>query len=521
MPYGLWPIYVDPNTAGMICNVITVMILLKDCFLVISEFEKQAPVTLGARGDSAYEYLLKLSLMQKTKSEPTMRKDSFNVIHSFMNPSGVQYSEFDLESGMQPSFNDVTELRRFLDLVQRTETSCGEHCGDIFALVRHQYHVSLHGILTKMLSYSFSNGLAYLSELLPLEKNGSDGKVNSSSYHQHPKMDHLVCFTPGMLALGVDHGFGINGSLFALWSHMKWQESSPTARDDSLELGRLIEELPFDRQKQLQQLMEEADTLFNESESAFFNISSLNEGRERILDVASLLTRSCYELYNRTATGLAPEIASFRQGNDTKSRMITDEPNLLQGRCFPVDDECYDISDASDQGLEDIVVHQDAKHSLLRPETVESLFVMWRVTHDPIYREWGWNIFQSMQQHALLDSGYSAVKSTMHVNKDALEVTSSLRKWHQRRIHEVGRCNAGCCPPRQNISASLCKGSRMSTSSYREYVTQEGSNLMNKMESFLLAETFKYLYLLFSDDESLSLDEWVFNTEGHPIRISR
>ena len=37
------------------------------------------------------------------------------------------------------------------------------------------------------------------------------------------------------------------------------------------------------------------------------------------------------------------------------------------------------------------------------------------------------------------------------------------------------------------------------------------------MESFWLAETLKYFYLLFEDDpEVLPLDKWVFNTEAHP-----
>jgi len=43
------------------------------------------------------------------------------------------------------------------------------------------------------------------------------------------------------------------------------------------------------------------------------------------------------------------------------------------------------------------------------------------------------------------------------------------------------------------------------------------------MESFLLGETFKYLYLLFAEDggkSEIDLHEWVFNTEAHllPIR---
>ena len=38
-------------------------------------------------------------------------------------------------------------------------------------------------------------------------------------------------------------------------------------------------------------------------------------------------------------------------------------------------------------------------HNLLRPETVEALFLLWRTTHKPVYREWGWAIFQSFEKH--------------------------------------------------------------------------------------------------------------------------
>lgn len=41
----------------------------------------------------------------------------------------------------------------------------------------------------------------------------------------------------------------------------------------------------------------------------------------------------------------------------------------------------------------------------------------------------------------------------------------------------------------------------------------------NMMQSFFLAETFKYLYLILSPKSLISLDEWVFNTEAHPLRI--
>lgn len=40
------------------------------------------------------------------------------------------------------------------------------------------------------------------------------------------------------------------------------------------------------------------------------------------------------------------------------------------------------------------------------------------------------------------------------------------------------------------------------------------------MESFWLAETLKYLFLLFEDDANvLPLDQWVFNTEAHPLPV--
>ena len=48
------------------------------------------------------------------------------------------------------------------------------------------------------------------------------------------------------------------------------------------------------------------------------------------------------------------------------------------------------------------------------------------------------------------------------------------------------------------------------------------SNKDDRMESFFLAETLKYLYLLQypASAELLSLDEYVLNTEAHPLRLA-
>jgi mannosyl-oligosaccharide alpha-1,2-mannosidase len=39
------------------------------------------------------------------------------------------------------------------------------------------------------------------------------------------------------------------------------------------------------------------------------------------------------------------------------------------------------------------------------------------------------------------------------------------------------------------------------------------------MPSYFLAETLKYLYLMFTEEDLIPLDKYVFNTEGHPFAI--
>ena len=41
------------------------------------------------------------------------------------------------------------------------------------------------------------------------------------------------------------------------------------------------------------------------------------------------------------------------------------------------------------------------------------------------------------------------------------------------------------------------------------------------MQSFFLAETLKYFYLIFSPPDLISLDEFVLNTEAHPFRRAK
>jgi Glycosyl hydrolase family 47 len=102
----------------------------------------------------------------------------------------------------------------------------------------------------------------------------------------------------------------------------------------------------------------------------------------------------------------------------------------------------------------------------LRPEAMESFFYMYRHTRDERYRDWGWEVFSAIEEHCRTDGGgYSTVRNP------------------KARIERLQHDDV--------------------------------------MHSFVLAETFRYAFLLFSDDEGeLPLDQWVFNTEAHPLLVT-
>jgi mannosyl-oligosaccharide alpha-1,2-mannosidase len=42
---------------------------------------------------------------------------------------------------------------------------------------------------------------------------------------------------------------------------------------------------------------------------------------------------------------------------------------------------------------------------MLRPETIESLFIAYRLTGDQRYRDHGWRIFQAIEKHCRVEAG--------------------------------------------------------------------------------------------------------------------
>ena len=89
-------------------------------------------------------------------------------------------------------------------------------------------------------------------------------------------------------------------------------------------------------------------------------LASINgfQPRDWYIGMAANITRTCYEMYRVQPTGLAPEISHFRMEEESGSPKLPNDNSLQQ----------------------DLFVKPLDKHYLLRPETVESLFYMYRVT---------------------------------------------------------------------------------------------------------------------------------------------
>lgn len=129
--------------------------------------------------------------------------------------------------------------------------------------------------------------------------------------------------------------------------------------------------------------------------------------KEHQIELARDLTKTCWGMYAVTETGLAPEIAWFNTLSHGQMRRPVDRLSSWK---------------------QDYIVKPLDAHNLQRPETVESLFMMWRITGDPVYREWGWKIFQAFEKHTRLGPG-KGYTSLNNVNSVPAEVRDNMESF--------------------------------------------------------------------------------------------
>ena len=184
---------------------------------------------------------------------------------------------------------------------------------------------ALEGVRKHLITYSKPSQFTVLGER-------PDGLYHALS----PKMDHLVCFMPGTIALGVTEGL---------------------------------------------------------TEAEARKLPTWNSKKDEEMKLARELTQTCWGMYKVMATGLAPEIAHFN----------IDNPPLKESAPHKAPISFDDAVGAD--WKEDFVIKSNDQHNLQRPETVESLFYMWRITGDVMYREWGWEMFKSFMNYTAVPEG--------------------------------------------------------------------------------------------------------------------
>jgi len=172
-------------------------------------------------------------------------------------------------------------------------------------------------------------------------------------------------------------------------------------------------------------------------------------------------------------------------------------------------------------GANDILHASTSRVFFLRPEAIESMYYLWRSTGHEYYRESIWSIFLHIVYYCrIYTGGYSNLITT---DNDAFSkkfpvplADAAIAEGPFAGFASYHRLDVSHEKIARRAQPSFEKG----PFAYGRGPASDSSwsNTSNKMESFFVAETLKYVYLAF-DDETLPLDKWVFNTEAHPVPI--
>lgn len=177
------------------------------------------------------------------------------------------------------------------------------------------------------------------------------------------------------------------------------------------------------------------------------------------MDLARELGETCYQFAGSQMTGLAPDSVVFDQDG---------------------------VPQASDPRY------------ILRPEVAESMYYLHLLDGDPKWREYGAKLFEAIDFYCRTNEAYAQVR----LSSGPSGRRSVALRGAERKPSDVGGEGAS-----QAEQSGKAKDMGL--------VTQE-----DDMESFFLAETLKYLYLIQETEPGeVDLSRQVFNTEAHPLHI--
>ncbi|KAH8647569.1 glycoside hydrolase family 47 protein [Tricladium varicosporioides] len=177
------------------------------------------------------------------------------------------------------------------------------------------------------------------------------------------------------------------------------------------------------------------------------------------LELGKKLVEGCLWGYDIMPLGVMPEIMHTIPCKDVKNCPWDEKKWLDQVNQAYDGEENVEVK-VKKHHLPPGVVKVDDPRYILRPEAIESIFILYRITGDQTLRERAWNMFNNIIKHTLTE--------VAHAGLDDCTVEN---------------------PPKSD-----------------------------RMESFWLAETLKYFYLIFEEESVVNLDEYVLNTEAHAFK---
>ncbi|KYK56968.1 glycosyl hydrolase [Drechmeria coniospora] len=184
------------------------------------------------------------------------------------------------------------------------------------------------------------------------------------------------------------------------------------------------------------------------------------------VSIGERLARGCAWAYGSFPTGVMPEIFNLIPCAATREPCEWDEEHWL---AHGNKNLAKGFSNA-----------RDARYQL-RPEAIESLFILYRVTGKTELQDIAWTMFESIVRSTETPLAYSSIS----------DVTE---KGNTTKLNSMEASHVPLRVPRRH------------------------RRLTQSPQSFWMAETLKYFYLIFSPPDVISLDEYVLNTEAHPLR---
>lgn len=135
------------------------------------------------------------------------------------------------------------------------------------------------------------------------------------------------------------------------------------------------------------------------------------------------LANTCWTLYADSPTGLSPDVVIMLAGSGPATSARPWATELAQWEQNGRHGDPPGVRPAEPVDNPDTREYKPMRRGfLLRPETVESFYLLWRTTGDIVWRERGWAVFEAMLKETSVEgSGFASIDDVYNVGGRKLD----------------------------------------------------------------------------------------------------